>query len=505
MRNFHIVLPIVAFYLYLAGSAPYIGPWDSYDYLKQIVNHQASDLGIGRPVFLGYNILLWESAKRIFGLSAAHVGVVVLGGVVLAGALGVFLFQRLSRRLLPPPAARMAALAFAISPVYAVYSGYVMTEVPMLAALLASALVLWQSPAKRLILCDILGGVFFGLAVGIREQALSLAGALGWIIWRRRVDKSCRLCSMARFGVSSLITILMPALFFYLQDRAGFFERTSTWLSALPLAPGQFKDNVQASLLYMAAMCPGAWLAVAGAGIARLLTGKTGCAAEESASRGTFIRSGSIAKPALGLITCLLLPVAVLWYDADVQMHPRYLLVVLPASVIVCTYLFDRWFSSKKGPITWAVIQVAFWGIALLALSPYRQVQTQKIEFARVIRDSITHEGLLIAGNLSPVLDYYRAIGERASWRILWSGWKWDPVTVEDAIGHAWTDGVPVYLSVNPSGWSYFEKEFLDLQFLLRASRREQIAPMLFRIYPPTPFISTATAAPMQVLPRLPG
>ena len=55
------VLPILAFYLYLAGSAPYLGQWDSFDYLKQIVTHQFSALGIGRPVFVGYNILLWES------------------------------------------------------------------------------------------------------------------------------------------------------------------------------------------------------------------------------------------------------------------------------------------------------------------------------------------------------------------------------------------------------------------------------------------------------------
>ncbi len=483
--GFTIALPVAAFYLYLAGSAPFLGQWDSYDYLQKIVCHQPSALGIGRPVFVGYNILLWESMRRIFRLEPLQVETVAMGGMVLMGVLGVILFQRLSSQLLRSPAAQMAALAFAISPLYAAYSGYVMTEVPMLAALLASALILWKSGVRHPLLRDVLGGIFFGLAVGIREQALTLGGAFIWILWSRRGKGSSRLRSIAVFGASAAAIILTPVLLFYLQDQAGFLARTRTWLHALPTARTQFWNNVQAGSVYTLAMCPGAWLAAAGAGLYCLLNIRTARGRKAEGSRAVPRRPDSMPNAVLGLITCLILPMAILWFDADVQMHPRYTLVFLPASLIICALLFSRWIPSKRGPVIWAVIQVLVFGAALAALSPYRQSQIRKMEFARVMRDSIPGEGLLIAGNLSPILDYYRGIGVRPAWRILWSGWNWDAQAAKKAIRRAWEDGIPVYLSTNPSGWSYCETEFLDVHFLLQDSRKEQFAPMLLRVYPP--------------------
>ena len=44
-----IILPVIALYLYAADSAPFLGQWDSFDYLKQIVSHQLSPLGFGSP------------------------------------------------------------------------------------------------------------------------------------------------------------------------------------------------------------------------------------------------------------------------------------------------------------------------------------------------------------------------------------------------------------------------------------------------------------------------
>ena len=165
-------------------------------------------------------------------------------------------------------------------------------------------------------------------------------------------------------------------------------------------------------------------------------------------------------------------------------MHPRYVLLVLPAALIFCASLYRRWIPSKKGLAAWAIIQVLFFGMAVAAFIPFRQVQIQKMEFARVMRDSIPDGSLIIAGNYSPVLDYYRAIGLRPGWRILWSGWDWDAQSVETSIRKAWADQVPVYLSTDPRGWSYFEREFIELHFMLKDCKMEPIDPNLYRIYP---------------------
>jgi hypothetical protein len=349
----------------------------------------------------------------------------------------------------------------------------------MLAVLIASALVLWRPGTRYPALSDAASGILFGLAVGIREQSLTLAAAFLWIIFSRPRTGSSRIRSTLIFGIAAGTIVLAPAIAFYLLDPAGFMERTRTWLRAIPMGSMQFRNNAEASLLYIFLICPGAWLAVAGAGIHRLFRKPQLAAINETS------QPDSIPNPVWGILSCLVLPVMVLWRDADVQMHPRYVLLALPASLIFCASLFRRWVSSRRGPIMWAIIQVMFLGIALAAFYPFRQTQVQKMEFARAMRDSIPGSGLMIAGNLSPVLDYYRGIGVRPDWRILWSGWNWDIKEVEATIRSAWVDGVPVYLSTAPPGWSYFEKEFLDLYFVLKDCKKEPIAPNLFRVYPP--------------------
>jgi hypothetical protein len=474
----HLVLPAIALYLYAAGSAPFLGQWDSFDYLKQIVTHQLSALGVGRPVFLGYNILLWESMKRIFNLDLLQVETVVMAGIILLGVSGVLLFQRLACRILPSPSSHMAALALALSPVYAVYSGFIMTEVPMLAALLAAGLMVWRRSVKHPLLRDILGGVFFGLAIGMREQALTLSAAFLWMLVTRRKTNSERLRSTLSFGIAAAAVALAPAAAFYLYDPAGFIGRTKTWLHAIPMGAPQFRTNMEASLLFAIVVCPGAWFAAAGAGIYRLFRRKNPDAMERGFS------AGSIPHPVWGFICCLLLPIAVLWRDADIQMHPRYALIILPAAAIFFVSVYRRWISSRRGVTIWALVQVLFFGLALAAYSPYRQTQIGKMEFARSVRQSIPGAGLIIAGNYSPVLDYYRCIGLRPEWQILWSGWDWNHEAVAARIFDAWAHHIPVYLSTDPPGWSYFEKEFLDVYLMLKDRKKETVLPHLLRVYP---------------------
>lgn len=463
----------------MAGSAPFLGQWDSFDYLKQIVSHQLSALGIGRPVFLGYNILLWESLKTIFRLEPLDAEIVVMAGIILLGVLGVVLFRKLAGRILAAPADGMAALALAVSPVYAVYSGFIMTEVPMLALLIASALMLWNRIDKHSIWIDATGGILFGLAVGMREQALALGAAFLWIIFSRAGSRRERIRSALLFVTAAAVVIVVPAGIFYLYNPAGFLERTRTWLHAIPMGSRQFRTNLEASLLFVFIVCPGAWLALAGAGGYRLLKRKKPPATK------AVPPAPAIPNPIWGTVCCLLLPVAVLWRDADVQMHPRYLLVALPASVILCVSLYRNWVPSRRGTVIWAIIQVSIFGLAMIAFSPYRQIQTKKMEFARMIRESVPGPGLMIAGNYSPILDYYRGIGLRPEWQIQWSGWDWNHGTVEAKIADAWANSVPVYLSTDPAGWSYFEKEFLDVYLMLKDCTKEPILPHLLRIHPP--------------------
>jgi hypothetical protein len=117
-------------------------------------------------------------------------------------------------------------------------------------------------------------------------------------------------------------------------------------------------------------------------------------------------------------------------------------------------------------------------------MQPLRHLQGEKREYARLVCEAVPGEGLLIPGGYSPILDYYRALGDRPQWRILWSGWGWDARTAEAAIRDAWSHHLPVYLCRGPAGWLYLEDELLDLYFLFRRSEQKEMAAGLFRVYP---------------------
>ncbi len=477
--RYSIVLPVTASYLYVAGSASFLGQWDSYDYLKQIVSHQLSPLGFGRPVFLGYNILLWEAMKHLFHLQALKVEAVVMAGTILLGVAGILIFQRLARQFLSASAARMAVLALAVSPMYAVYSGFIMTEIPMLVALMASALIVWRSSDRHPILSDLAGGILFGLAAGIREQALTMGPAFLWILCCRPRLQVSRIRSILWFGIAAGAAVLSPVFLLYSMNPAGFIERTRIWLHAIPMGRVQFWNNVQASLLYTLAICPAAWMAAAAVAI-RVVKRAPG-----SHERSRFAGAGpALRNPLAGFFCAVVLPIVLLWRDADVQIHPRYAMVALPGALIFCASVYDRWIRSRNGPAIWAIVHVLVFGIALVVISPFRQVQAEKMENANLMRQALPGEALIIAGSYSPILDYYRGIGVRPEWHILWSGWDWDQKSAENLIRKSWAEHVPVYLIEDPLGWRYFESEYLHFYFLLKDCRKEPVIPKLIRVYP---------------------
>jgi hypothetical protein len=464
-----LIPALLACLIYFAGRAPFVGQWDSFDYLQRIVTHRLSDLGIGRPFFIGYNIILWESLKGIFGLTPLQVETVVLAGVIVMGALGVLVFHRLARQLLPAPASGMATLSLMLSPLYAIYSGCVMTEIPMLVASIAAALVLWESRGKGK---ELLAGVVFGIAVGIREQALTLSGAFLWIIWVRRPNVPERIRSVFRFGLAALAITIAPALWLYFEDPIRFSQRIQTWLRAIPTGDVHLWRNLEATLLYLLALAPAAWLGLLVAAVTRRLR------------PGKENMGPVVPSPISGVVLCLVFPLLPLLRDADVQIHPRYTLVALPAAIILCASIYYRWVRSPRAMMIWVVLQLAVFGLAQAAIQPFRQIQWAKREFTELVRATVPGNALLISGGYSPTMDYYRGVGDRPQWRILWSGWDWKRERAAAEIADAWDRNEPVYLCDGPYAWLFFEAERLDLHFILRESSKEVVAPGLTRVWP---------------------
>ncbi len=474
---------IAASALFLALGAPFAGQWDSFDYLKQIVTHRLSDLGFGRPTFILYNVVIWEIAKKCLALPQEAVLDVIQAATVLIGALGVLLMARLASRLLSPRAGRMALLGMLLSPLYAFYSGAVMTEVPMLVAVVAAAILGLPSPTQGLATRALLCGAFFGIAVGIREQALTLAAAFLWLIMITRGDRRARIRSLGSFVLGASVTALAPVLLAYISDPCTFVERVRGWTRTIPTAATHFTANLSATLLFVFLICPASWIAMALVTVARGPRTPTACQHEGVATARSRVLPVPVS-PAFwiwGVVTSIVLPVAILWRDADVQMHPRYLLVALPGALILCAGLYHCRRPSPGSAAAWAMIHILIFAAAAVVMQPFRAAQHERKAYTSVVLEMIPGEGLLLAGSYSPVFDFYRTTGVRPRWRVLWSGWGWDRYAVATEISRALARRESVYLCDGPYAWLNLEDERLDLHHILRGQPGEVVAPGLRR------------------------
>ena len=120
---------------------PFIGDWDGLDYTVLSVRGYPSSMGLGRAFFIFFNHSLYRIAHTVFGVPASSAYLIFKYAVVVAGPLAVIACWTLARDLTRSVhSATVAALLVAVSPVFILYSGQVMTDVPSV-LLLAIALI----------------------------------------------------------------------------------------------------------------------------------------------------------------------------------------------------------------------------------------------------------------------------------------------------------------------------------------------------------------------------
>src|SRR2546425_468411 len=124
---------IVSLILILIFVDPFIGDWDALEYTVSAVRGYPSSMALGRGLFIFYNHALYLAAHSLFNLSAQRAYLLFKYVVVAQGLLSVVACWTLARDLSGSlVAATIAALLVATSPMFVVYSGQVMTDVPAL-------------------------------------------------------------------------------------------------------------------------------------------------------------------------------------------------------------------------------------------------------------------------------------------------------------------------------------------------------------------------------------
>jgi hypothetical protein len=182
--------------LALIFADPFIGDWDGLDYTVLAIRGRPSSMALGRSLFVFYNHAIYRIAHAIFGLAPAHAYLLFKYVVVAQAPLAVIALWILTRDLTrSAAAATVAALLLACSPVFVVYAGQVMTEVPAVLLLTVALIIHLRGVEQRRVGLLLLGAAVLGLGVNLRETVgfygpwLILAPLVrGWKIDRRHLS-----------------------------------------------------------------------------------------------------------------------------------------------------------------------------------------------------------------------------------------------------------------------------------------------------------------------------
>jgi len=175
---------------------PFIGDWDGLDYTVLAVHGRPSSMALGRTLFVFYNHALYRIAHAIFGLAPDHAYLLFKYLVVAQAPLAVIALWILTRDLTRSlAAATVAALLLACSPVFIVYAGQVMTEVPAVLLLTVALIVHLRGVEQRRVGLLLVGAALLGIGVNLRETVgfygswLIVAPLVrGWKIDRRNLS-----------------------------------------------------------------------------------------------------------------------------------------------------------------------------------------------------------------------------------------------------------------------------------------------------------------------------
>src|SRR5713101_7059083 len=161
---------LIALILILVFVDPFIGDWDALEYTVSALRGYPSSMALGRSLFISYNHGLYVIAHAVFNLPPQRAYLLFKYTVVAQGPLAVIACWILTRDLTQSLyAATIAALLVTFSPVFVLYSGQVMTDIPALLFLTIALIVHLRGLQQQRVWLIMCGVALLGAGVNLRE------------------------------------------------------------------------------------------------------------------------------------------------------------------------------------------------------------------------------------------------------------------------------------------------------------------------------------------------
>ncbi len=430
--------------LTLALVDPFIGDWDAFEYTLSALRGTPSSMALGRSLFIFYNHALYLFAHTLFGLPPHRAYLLFKYVVVAQGALAIIACWVLTHDLTRSRhAATIATLLVAFSPVFILYSGQVMTDVPALLLTTIALIIYLRGLRQRNIVLMMIGAALLGAGVNLRETVSFYAPWLvfapfvcGWPVSRK---------TLLLVAASSLIFLICASSafgFWFLADpnyRAAWYG----WRESMRVESA--RHPVSARIVWP-------WLAffLATAPLVPI-TLPFAMASEWRKHR----LSPMLLIAAMGLFANLLLlanySTAVIW---------RYFLTGLPALVPLSSNYLIESFTNRLGTTRRAFLaSAAVIGPIAIAFGIYfwplrNEIVTVRAASKEYDRDlnQLPRDAVMIAGAQSVAVKYWRGVGE-GDWDVIAPGAGWPGTQLPLVIESYLKQGRRVFIDADPRWW----------------------------------------------------
>ncbi|HEX7773567.1 MAG TPA: glycosyltransferase family 39 protein [Pyrinomonadaceae bacterium] len=435
---------IIALLLVLYFVDPFIGDWDGMDYTVLALKGQPSSMALGRNLFIFANHFLFLVARALFNVEPENAYLIFKYAVVAQAPVAVIACWILTRDISSSLyTATIAALLIAFSPVFVLYGGQVMTDVPSVLLLATALIIHTRGMQQKRFWLVLLGAGLLGLGVNLRETMAFYAPWLvlapfvfGWKFGRREVlyvAASCALFVLLAFGWFAYWFITDPV---YVSGWYGWRESMREESARHPVVLA----NLRPYLLYYLISAPLVFLTVLFAPILEWRKHRL--------------------SPMLLLWLVAFCANALLFFNYSTTVNWRYFLTGLPGLLPLgaCWLLIvakKRMRTEHRAFVACTTVIVLFATIFLICVRPVSSEFVQRRAMSKEYRRRLEHvppDAIMMSGAQTIAVNYWAAIGS-GRWTTIGTGGGWPGDRLVPTIQNYLDQGQRVFIDADSRWW----------------------------------------------------
>ena len=435
---------VIALVLVLYFVDPFIGDWDGMDYTVLALNGQPSSMALGRSLFIFANHFLFLVARTLFEVEPENAYLLFKYAVVAQAPIAVIACWILTRDISGSLyTATTAALLIAFSPVFVLYGGQVMTDVPSVLLLATALIIHMRGMQQKRFWLVLLGAGLLGLGVNLRETMAFYAPWLvlapfvfGWKFGRREVLYVAASCALFVLLASGWFA------YWYITDpiyRSGWYGWRESMREESARHPVVLA-NLRPYLLYYLISAPLVFLTILFAPILEWRKHRL--------------------SPMLLLWVVAFFANALLFFNYSTTVNWRYFLTGLPGLVPLgaCWMLFlakKRMRTEHRAFVACTTVIVLFATIFLISVRPVSSEFVQRRAMSKEYRHRLAQvppDAIMISGAQTIAVNYWASIGS-GRWRTIGTGGGWPGDRLVSTIQNYLDQGQRVFLDADSRWW----------------------------------------------------